>query len=170
MLDRDGTLVGILSSKDIKFARDLAVPVTRFMTHDVITAPPGTTLQQAYDIMQKNKVGKLPLVAGRTLTDRDLADAEPVAVINESLAEECWPGQQALGKRVLRLRRAGPLAMTVVGVVADAREIRVGFRKAHAAWYLPYRQHQILRDLNVVVRGDVAPTEAPDTGRPRHRT
>ena len=101
----------------------------------------------------------LPLVAGRTLTDRDLATSEPVAVINESLAEECWQGQEAVGKRVLRLKRAGPLPMTVVGVVADAREIRVGFRNAHAAWYLPYRQHQIFRDLNLVVRGDPSPAE-----------
>ena len=67
ILDRDGNLVGILSSKDIKFARDLGAPVTQFMTHEVITAPPGTTLQQAYDIMQQNKVGKLPLVEGGKL-------------------------------------------------------------------------------------------------------
>ena len=32
------------------------------MTSQVITAPKGTTLLQAYDIMQKNKIGKLPLV------------------------------------------------------------------------------------------------------------
>ena len=67
ILDRDGTLVGILSSKDIKFARDLAAPVTQYMTHDVVTGAPGTTLQQAYDIMQQNKVGKLPLVEGGKL-------------------------------------------------------------------------------------------------------
>ena len=62
ILDRDGMLVGILTSKDIKFARDRTAPVTRYMTRQLITAPPSTTLQQAYEIMQRNKIGKLPLV------------------------------------------------------------------------------------------------------------
>ncbi len=62
ILNQGGKLVGMLSSKDIKFARDLNAPVTQFMTAELITAEPGTTLQEAYTIMQQNKVGKLPLV------------------------------------------------------------------------------------------------------------
>lgn len=97
------------------------------------------------------------LLAGRTLTDRDVATSEPVAVINQSLARECWPGQDAIGRRVLRLSRSGSRAMQVVGVVADARELRVSFRSPHTAWYLPYRQHDFLRDLDLVIRGEAAP-------------
>jgi hypothetical protein len=99
------------------------------------------------------------LAAGRTLTDRDREDTEPVAVINRTLAEECWPGEDAVGRRVVRLRRSGPLAMQVVGVVEDAQEQRVSFGTPHTAWYLPYRQHDIARDLYVVVRGRVAPAQ-----------
>jgi len=62
ILDRDGLLVGIVSSKDFKFARDRSTPVSAIMTQNPITAPPGTSLQESYDIMQRNKVGKLPLV------------------------------------------------------------------------------------------------------------
>lgn len=62
ILDDKDKLVGILTATDMKFARNPETPVAEVMTKDVITAPQETTLQEAYDIMLKNKVGKLPLV------------------------------------------------------------------------------------------------------------
>lgn len=62
ILDNDGKLVGILTSKDIRFSRSKRAKVTDVMTTDVITAKPSTNLRQAYDIMQKHKIGKLPLL------------------------------------------------------------------------------------------------------------
>ncbi len=61
ILDDDGKLLGILTSKDIRFSRSKQAPVTDIMTTDVITAKNGTNLRQAYDIMQQHKIGKLPL-------------------------------------------------------------------------------------------------------------
>ncbi|MFH0953571.1 MAG: IMP dehydrogenase [Verrucomicrobiota bacterium] len=62
ILDEQDNVVGILTSADIKYARDPDAPISQIMTTQVINAPRNTTLQQAYDIMQKNKIGKLPLV------------------------------------------------------------------------------------------------------------
>jgi IMP dehydrogenase len=62
ILDDQDHIVGILTAADIKFASDAKAKISDIMTRDVITAPKGTTLQQAYDIMMKNKIGKLPLV------------------------------------------------------------------------------------------------------------
>jgi IMP dehydrogenase len=62
ILDEQDNLVGILSSTDIRFAKKKNAKVTEVMTSDVITAPSGTNLQKAYDIMMKNKIGKLPLI------------------------------------------------------------------------------------------------------------
>jgi IMP dehydrogenase len=62
ILDQDDRLVGILTSKDIKFARGRHMRIRDVMTTDLVTAPRGTTLQEAYEIMMKNKIGKLPLV------------------------------------------------------------------------------------------------------------
>jgi IMP dehydrogenase len=62
ILDDEGKLVGILTSKDIRFSRSKRASVTDIMTTDVITAKPDTNLRQAYDIMQQHKIGKLPLV------------------------------------------------------------------------------------------------------------
>lgn len=65
IVDEDNRLVGMLTATDIKFARDPDAPVSEVMVREVITAPPGTTLEQAYEIMQRNKIGKLPLVDDR---------------------------------------------------------------------------------------------------------
>ncbi len=61
--DNQGMVVGILTSADIKFARDPNAPVSAVMTREVISAPAGTTLLEAYEIMRSNRIGKLPLVA-----------------------------------------------------------------------------------------------------------
>jgi IMP dehydrogenase len=62
ILDDDGRLVGILTSKDIRFSRSKRAKATEVMTADVITAKADTNLRQAYDLMQQHKIGKLPLV------------------------------------------------------------------------------------------------------------
>jgi len=62
ILDEGGKLVGILTASDIKFAADPDARVTGLMTREVITAPPGTDLNEAYALMMKHKIGKLPLV------------------------------------------------------------------------------------------------------------
>lgn len=62
ILDNDGKLVGILTSKDIRFSRSKHAAVADIMTTSVVTAKPGTNLRQAYDIMQQHKIGKLPLI------------------------------------------------------------------------------------------------------------
>lgn len=62
ILDHEEKVVGILTSKDIRFSRSKRAPVLEIMTKNVITAKPGTNLKQAYEIMQEHKIGKLPIV------------------------------------------------------------------------------------------------------------
>jgi IMP dehydrogenase len=60
-----GKLVGILTNRDIRFveAGDYGRPVTDFMTcRELVTAPVGTTLEQAKAILQRHRIEKLPLV------------------------------------------------------------------------------------------------------------
>ncbi len=63
----DDTLAGILTTKDIKFAASLNVKAGDIMTKEMVTAPKGTDLREAYEIMRQNKIGKLPLVEGNKL-------------------------------------------------------------------------------------------------------
>lgn len=62
ILDAQDRLVGILTSSDIRYAVDPNADVREVMTSKVITAPPETSLEQAYETMMHNKIGKLPLV------------------------------------------------------------------------------------------------------------
>jgi IMP dehydrogenase len=61
--ESDGKLVGILTNRDLRFVDDIEQPVSNLMTSEgLITAPVGTTLDQASDILHRRKVEKLPVV------------------------------------------------------------------------------------------------------------
>ena len=61
--DEDGRLVGILTNRDLGFEVDTSQPVSALMTsRDLVTAPVGTTLEEARDILQRHKIEKLPVV------------------------------------------------------------------------------------------------------------
>jgi IMP dehydrogenase len=62
-ITENGRLVGILTNRDIRFATQLDAPVRVFMTaKDLITAPIGTSLEEAKSILHQHRIEKLPLV------------------------------------------------------------------------------------------------------------
>jgi IMP dehydrogenase len=64
IVDPDGRLVGILTNRDLQFERSLDRPVAEAMTKNLVTAPQGTTLDEAERILAKHRVEKLPVVDG----------------------------------------------------------------------------------------------------------
>jgi IMP dehydrogenase len=61
--DAHGVLVGILTNRDLRFETDHGQPVSALMTaRDLVTAPVGTTLQEAEKILGRHKIEKLPVV------------------------------------------------------------------------------------------------------------
>jgi len=61
--DDSGKLVGILTNRDLRFERNLAQPVSALMTsHDLVTAPIGTTLGEAERLLHRHRIEKLPIV------------------------------------------------------------------------------------------------------------
>jgi IMP dehydrogenase len=63
--DERGTLVGILTNRDLRFAPDRAQPVSALMTSQgLVTASVGTTLSEAETILHRHKIEKLPVVDG----------------------------------------------------------------------------------------------------------
>jgi putative ABC transport system permease protein len=85
----------------------------------------------------------IPLRQGRYFDEADNERSMPVAIINETMARQYWPDQNALGKR-FRLgdsdAKRWPQWMTVVGVVADIRQMGVD-APVKAEMYLPYQQN-----------------------------
>ena len=56
-------LVGIITNRDMRFIQDFSIKISDVMTKEqLITAPVGTTLEEAEKILQKYKIEKLPLV------------------------------------------------------------------------------------------------------------
>lgn len=62
-ITREGKLVGILTNRDLRFETDFDQPIENVMTKEnLITAPVGTTMDEAIKILQKHRIEKLPLV------------------------------------------------------------------------------------------------------------
>ncbi|GIO16495.1 inosine-5'-monophosphate dehydrogenase [Cohnella xylanilytica] len=63
IVDGEGKLVGILTNRDLRFVHDYSIKISSVMTREnLVTAPVGTTLQEAEVILQQHKIEKLPLV------------------------------------------------------------------------------------------------------------
>jgi IMP dehydrogenase len=63
IVDAYGTLKGIVTNRDLRFEKDNARSITEVMTsQNLVTAPVGTSLQEAESILQKNKIEKLLIV------------------------------------------------------------------------------------------------------------
>jgi len=82
IVDENNHLTGILTNRDLRFETKLHRPVTDLMTRtNLITAPIGTTLDLAKDILQRHKIEKLPVVdkAGKLaglITYKDIMKVE----------------------------------------------------------------------------------------------
>ncbi|UNK18561.1 IMP dehydrogenase [Paenibacillus sp. N3/727] len=63
IVDEDNKLIGILTNRDLRFVHDYSIAISEVMTSEnLVTAPVGTTLEDAETILQKHKIEKLPLV------------------------------------------------------------------------------------------------------------
>lgn len=83
----EGSLVGILTNRDLRFETNLDQPISNIMTKDqLVTAEVGTTLEQAKQILQRHRIEKLPVVDSKgklkgliTIKDIEKAKAYPLA-------------------------------------------------------------------------------------------
>ena len=93
----------------------------------------------------------VPLVAGRDFNERDLYEAEPVAVVSATLARQVFEGRSPLGRRI-KCGLDRDVWMRVVGVVADMRNDGPALPPGPEL-YMAYRQHPYhANDLHIVVR------------------
>jgi predicted permease len=109
------------------------------------------------------------LLDGRYFNADDRSDSQPVVIVNEFMANHCWPGQYAVGKR---MHVGGPPMKapwaTVVGVVAD---IKMGSRDepSRDQWYTPLEQAAILYGSGdsgyITVRSALPPEQMVHTVR-----
>jgi len=108
------------------------------------------------------KTMNIPLRQGRYFDSHDNAQSMPVAIINETMARQYWPGENALGRRfkVGEPKDDSLPWMQIVGIVADMRQMGLT-EPVKAEMYLPYQQinHNlwfIPRDLAIRTTGNTS--------------
>ena len=85
----------------------------------------------------------IPLLRGRFFDNRDQPGAENTVIINESIAQRYFPGQDPIGKQLDNLGdlyRKPRYLSTIVGVVADARHNDPEVQQTSFQVYFPYSQ------------------------------
>lgn len=93
----------------------------------------------------------VPLIAGRDFNERDLYEAEPVAIVSATLVRQVFQGQNPLGRRI-KCGLDRDVWMRVVGVVGDMRNENPA-APSGPELYMAYRQHPYhANDLHIVVR------------------
>lgn len=100
----------------------------------------------------------IPLLRGRAFTEQDTTGQPGVIIINEAMARRTWGDEDPLGKRLIVYLAGREFPVSVVGVVADSRQMtleqpvmpEMNFPVAQAA--------QVLRRFNLVVRTQAEPT------------
>lgn len=144
IVDGESNLKGIITNRDLKYRENLSLKVEEVMTKDnLITAPVGTTLEEAKSILLEHRIEKLPIVKGTKLkgliTIKDIDNT-----INYPNAAKDHHGRLRVGaavgvgpdaiRRVTALVEAGVDIITVdsahahsAGVVKRIKEIRAEF-------------------------------------------
>ena len=145
VIEEDGQLIGIITNRDLKYRKDYDTPVVDVMTKEnLITAPVGTSLDEAKDILISNRIEKLPIVDENgylkgliTIKDIDKIVEYPNACKDEHgrlrVGAAVGVGNDTL-ERVAALVKAGADIITVdsahghsAGVIKRVREIREAF-------------------------------------------
>jgi putative ABC transport system permease protein len=106
------------------------------------TPKPGEGLSAAYRVVLPGyfHTMQIPILRGRDINDSDNMNSPGVVVINQQFADDCWPGENPVGKRIsMRHPNEGPVWLTVVGVVKNAKQ-EDWAEKPWRELYLPYLQ------------------------------
>lgn len=155
-ITENGKLIGIITNRDLRFETDYSRKISEVMTSEnLVTAPMGTTLMQAQEILGKHKIEKLPLVDNHGMLKGliTIKDIEKAVQFPQSAKDE--NGRllvgAALGVTEDILDRAAALVESKVDVVTvdTAHGHSVGVLKAVE------RLKNKFPDLNVIA-GNVA--------------
>ncbi|MCP3742713.1 IMP dehydrogenase [Rossellomorea sp. BNER] len=138
-------LVGILTNRDLRFIQDYSIQISDVMTKDeLVTAPVGTTLDEAEKILQKYKIEKLPLIDDKGILKGLITIKDIEKVIEFPNSAKDSHGRLLVGaavgvskdtmKRVEMLVRAQVDAIVIdtahghsAGVISAVREIREAY-------------------------------------------
>jgi predicted permease len=145
-LDRLKVMPGVKST-----AASLLLPLSdrsweRGIWPEGVPPTPGTGQSVLYNIVSPDYFATLgvPIIKGRGFTDADRSGSSLVAIIDETMAERFWPGQDPVNKRVTLERTMGdhsgdPIYRTVIGVAKNVRHYELA-TPSRIQVYIPLAQ------------------------------
>jgi IMP dehydrogenase len=160
IVDRDGRLIGIVTNRDLRFEKNDDRPISEVMTSkNLVTVAEGTSLEEAEDILQANKIEKLPVVNKDNrlvglITFRDITKLTQKPIANKDKYGRLRVAA-ALGVTADALDRAG--ALVAAGVDAVVIDTAHGHTRGVVAVLKQVKK--AFPDLEVVV-GNIATPEA----------
>lgn len=132
---------------------------------DGVPVTPETGASVLYNVVSAEyfEVFDMPLVRGRNFTPADREGTPLVAIVDETLAEQYWPGEDPIGKRITFETELGadggpPVYREIVGVVPNLRHYELE-NPSRIQVYVPF--HQTFRragmTMRIAVKTDVPP-------------
>jgi predicted permease len=99
------------------------------------------------------------ILSGREFTPADAASNQPVAIVNESFARAHFPGSDAVGHQMKRIRPSSKEPwLTIVGVVPDLIMEGIGNNNASpVGYYIPIAQSDVANGVRIAVRSHGEP-------------
>ncbi|HWM26406.1 MAG TPA: ABC transporter permease [Chthoniobacterales bacterium] len=100
----------------------------------------------------------IPLLRGRAFTNQDTLGQPGVIIVNEAMARRSWGEEDPLGQRIIVYLAGREFPVSVVGVVADSRQMTLEQPVAPEMNFPVAQFGQVLRRFNLVVRTQAEPT------------
>ncbi|HEX6624897.1 MAG TPA: ABC transporter permease [Pyrinomonadaceae bacterium] len=156
LLGRLETLPGVKGVATVSVIPLTGGNTSRFIAEGRPAPPPGSELNANIRDITPNyfEVMDVPLLRGRPFSEQDKADSPAVVIVNQTFADRLFPGEDAVGKRLLLPSVQRP-PIEIVGVVADEKVTALDAATTPVV-YGPFQQDPD-RTLSVVVRTSADP-------------
>lgn len=126
LLDQAHALPGVeavgLASSVVLGGQTSRISIKRIQDYAI---PPDEFVSLSYNIVSPGyfKALNLPFIAGRDFAPAETDDSRQVMIVNQTLANQYWPGQNPIGRRIylMNAQSGGEKILEVVGVVADTK-------------------------------------------------
>jgi IMP dehydrogenase len=160
IVDLEGHLVGILTNRDIRFETDYDRPISeRMTTKDLVTAPVGTTLEEAQEMLKEHRIEKLPLVDDAGYLRGLITIKDIMKVARHPLATKDSKGRLVVGAAIGALKEPFERAKALHDAGADFVVIDAAHGHSKGVMSCLKMLKDRLPDLKVIA-GNVASKQA----------
>ena len=158
LLDRVGNIAGVRGAGLIDTTPLRGGGTTGFAVEGRPAPPPGQAPEANTRDVSPNyfRVMGIPLLRGRFFTEQDKSGSPLVLIINKTLADKVFPGEDAVGHRFVFFFDSHPTTAEIVGVVGDEKLGSLDQPTTPVLYSSSFQSNDI--DLTLVIRASTDPT------------